>query len=197
MDDLFLDCYKGQPLLCPPPDITLKEPDLPTRKQNVIFICTGNSARSILAESILRTEAPERFNAYSAGTRPAGTPNPVALEILHREGHDTRDLRSKNLDEFQKPGAAKMDFIFTVCDAAANEECPLWPGQPISGHWGIPDPAAVKGSNADKYRAFALAYLRMRARILAFLALKRSGADETDLQNQIDAIGRMALETPE
>jgi ArsR family transcriptional regulator, arsenate/arsenite/antimonite-responsive transcriptional repressor / arsenate reductase (thioredoxin) len=170
------------------------EPDTPTRKLNVIFICTGNSARSILAESILRAEAPDAFNAYSAGTRPAGVPNPFALEHLRREGHDTSDLVSKNLDMFQIEGAPKMDFIFTVCDQAAKEECPYWPGQPVSGHWGIPDPAALVGNEAEKRSAFAQAYASMRARILAFIALDPANANRSELQVHIDEIGGMPIE---
>jgi ArsR family transcriptional regulator, arsenate/arsenite/antimonite-responsive transcriptional repressor / arsenate reductase (thioredoxin) len=145
IDYLFLDCCRGRPQLCPPlyPELPSGKPELPGRKQNVIFICTGNSARSILAESILRHEASARFNAYSAGTRPGHAPNRLAIDLLRDQGHDTSGLRSKSLDEFQKDGAPRMDFIFTVCDSAANEECPLWPGHPISGHWGISDPAAA------------------------------------------------------
>ena len=194
MDYLFLDCCRSRPQLCP----TLYSgqnqgtPPMPSRKLNVIFICTGNSARSILAESILRHEAGERFNAYSAGTRPAGEPNPFALALLKEKSHDISGLRSKNLDEFQKDGAPKMDFIFTVCDSAANEECPLWSGQPVSGHWGIPDPAAVAGSDADKRRAFEAAYARMQVRIRAFLALDPEGLDKGALQKHIDEIGALA-----
>ncbi len=162
------------------------------RKLNVIFICTGNSARSILAEAILRDEAGDRFNTYSAGTRPAGEPNPFALALLKEKGHEIAGLRSKNLDEFQKEGAPKMDFIFTVCDSAANEECPLWPGHPVSGHWGIPDPAAVVGSDTDKRRAFETAYTRMQARIRAFLALDPQEMDKGALQKHIDEIGALA-----
>ncbi len=194
MDYLFLDCCRSRPQLCP----TLYSGQnqgaslMPSRKLNVIFICTGNSARSILAESILRHEAGDRFNTFSAGTRPAGEPNPFALELLKEQGHDITGLRSKNLDEYQQEGAPKMDFIFTVCDSAANEDCPFWPGQPISGHWGIPDPAAVEGSNADKRRAFAVAYAQMQARIHAFLALDPEGLDKGTLQEHIDEIGALA-----
>ena len=194
IDYLFLDCCRGRPQLCPTVYSGQNRGNalMPSRKLNVIFICTGNSARSILAESILRDEAGDRFNAYSAGTRPAGKPNPFALALLKEKGHKTSGLRSKNLDEFQRRGAPQMDFIFTVCDSAANEECPLWPGQPISGHWGIPDPAAVKGSDTDKYRAFETAYAQMQARIRAFLARNPEGLDKGALQKHIDQIGALA-----
>ncbi len=164
---------------------------MPPDKPNIIFICTGNSARSILAESILRHEAGDRFNAFSAGTRPAAAPNPFAIALLREKGHDTGGLRSKSLDEFQLDSAPEMDFIFTVCDAAANEECPLWPGQPISGHWGIADPAAVEGNDDAKRRAFATAYARMLARVRAFVALFAEGLDKAALQKRIDQIGTM------
>jgi len=194
MDYLFLDCCRSRPQLCPTlfADQNQGASTMPSRKLNVIFICTGNSARSILAEAILRDEAGNQFNAYSAGTRPAGEPNPFALALLQEKGHEIAGLRSKNLDEFQEDGAPKMDFIFTVCDSAANEECPLWPGQPVSGHWGIPDPAAVAGSDADKHRAFETAYAQMQARIRAFLALDPEGLDKGALQKHIDEIGALA-----
>ena len=194
IDYLFLVCCRGRPQLCPQIEqvIPMDVQDKTNRKQNVIFICTGNSARSILAEAILRQEAGGRFNAYSAGTRPAGTPNPYAMALLTQKGHDTSDLHSKSLDEFLQDDAAQMDYIFTVCDAAANEECPFWPGQPISGHWGIPDPAAVVGSDAEKREAFATAYDRMHARIHAFIALAPTGLDKTALQKHIDEIGALA-----
>ena len=194
MDYLFLDCCRGRPQLCPTVYSGLNQGASPmtNRKLNVIFICTGNSARSILAEAILRDEAGDRFNTYSAGTRPAGEPNPFALALLKEKGHEIAGLRSKNLDEFQKEGAPKMDFIFTVCDSAANEECPLWPGHPVSGHWGIPDPAAVVGSDTDKRRAFETAYTRMQARIRAFLALDPQEMDKGALQKHIDEIGALA-----
>ena len=194
MDYLFLDCCRGRPQLCPTmySDQNQGVSPMPSGKLNVVFICTGNSARSILAEAILRDEAGDRFNAYSAGTRPAGEPNPFAIALLKEKGHGIAGLRSKNLDEFQKDGAPKMDFIFTVCDAAANEECPLWSGQPVSGHWGIQDPAAVTGSDADKRRAFETAYARMQARIRAFLDLDPQEMDKGALQKHIDEISALA-----
>ncbi len=189
IDYLFLDCCRGRPQLCPSLGGDMMNE---ARKQNVIFICTGNSARSILAEVILRDAAPERFNTFSAGTRPAGLPHPLALEVLAEKGHDISGLRSKSLDEFQGADGVAMDFIFTVCDSAANEECPLWPGQPISGHWGIPDPAAVTGTQAERKRAFIDAYQQMQARIKAFLAFDAPEDDKAALQRHIDEIGALA-----
>ena len=169
IDYLFLDCCRGRPQLCPTftPDPVKGSQPMSQRKLNVIFICTGNSARSIMAEAIMRDLDGGRFNAFSAGTQPTGALHPLALATLKRNGHDITNLRSKNLDEFQKDGAPQMDFIFTVCDAAANEECAIWPGRPTSGHWGIPDPAAATGSDAEKALAFARVYRQMRARITA------------------------------
>jgi ArsR family transcriptional regulator, arsenate/arsenite/antimonite-responsive transcriptional repressor / arsenate reductase (thioredoxin) len=195
MDYLFLDCCRGRPQLCPPLDLGAPcgtQPDQP--KRNVAFICTGNSARSILAESILRHEAGHLFNAFSAGTRPADAPNPLALNLLRGRGHDITGLRSKTLEELRHPDAPHMDFIFTVCDSAANEECPIWPGHPISGHWGIPDPAAETGTQAQKEAAFALAHDRMQARIRAFTALVPDRFDKAALQARIDEIGHMPHE---
>lgn len=198
MDYLFLDCCRGRPQLCPPLDLGGPRESAPDKpKLNVAFICTGNSARSILAESILRHEAGQRFNAYSAGTRPAGAPNQLALKLLQDKGHDITGLRSKSLEELQHQDTPQMDFIFTVCDSAANEECPFWPGRPISGHWGIPDPAAVAGTQAQKEQAFALAYNRMQARIQVFTALASDQFDKAALQIHIDEIGHMPHETQE
>ncbi len=192
---LFLDCCRGRPQLCPlplSPATTGPDPMTdPDHKLNAIFICTGNSARSIMAEVLLRDLAGDRFNAWSAGTRPAGAPHPLALETLRRHGHDISGLRSKDLGEFQAPGAPEMDFIFTVCDSAANEECAIWPGHPTSGHWGIPDPAAVQGNEAEKALAFATAYGQMRARIEAFVALPDVVPGSADTQEQIDRVGRI------
>ncbi|VAW02352.1 Arsenate reductase thioredoxin-coupled, LMWP family [hydrothermal vent metagenome] len=190
IDYLFFDCCRGRPQLCAgfEPFPASEHPPEPTRKLNIIFICTGNSARSIMAEAILRDLAPERFNVYSAGTRPATAPHPLALDTLKRNRHDISGLRSENLDEFHQPGAPQMDFIFTVCDAAANEECAIWPGRPISGHWGIPDPASAIGNEAEKALAFARAYGQMRARIEAFTALPEIAPGAPELQNSIDEI---------
>jgi arsenate reductase (thioredoxin) len=136
---------------------------------NVLFLCTGNSARSILAEAYLNARGEGRFRAYSAGSRPAGRPNPFALELLKSNGIATDGLRSKSWDEFAAPGAPKLDFVFTVCDNAAGEVCPVWPGTPVKAHWGVDDPAAVQGSDDDKRRAFQEAFDRLSSRIDAFL----------------------------
>jgi protein-tyrosine-phosphatase len=160
------------------------------RPYNVLFLCTGNSARSILAEAILNREGAGKFAAYSAGSRPSGQPNPFAINLLEREGHDTGFARSKSWDEFGAGDAPHMDFIFTVCDSAAAEECPYWPGHPASAHWGLPDPAAVEGSDAEKALAFAETYRAMRARILAFVALPIATLDKLALKDALDQIGQ-------
>ena len=136
---------------------------------NVLFLCTGNSARSILAEAYLSSAGRGRFRAYSAGSHPNGEVNPLALELLEEKGIATQGLRSKSWDEFAAPGAPKLDFVFTVCDNAAGEVCPLWPGQPIKEHWGIPDPAAVQGSDEQKRKAFLGAFTQLSSRIDQFL----------------------------
>jgi arsenate reductase len=136
---------------------------------NVLFLCTGNSARSILAEAYLSSAGRGRFRAYSAGSHPNGEVNPLALELLEEKGIATQGLRSKSWDEFAAPGAPKLDFVFTVCDNAAGEVCPLWPGQPIKEHWGIPDPAAVQGSVEQKRKAFLGAFTQLSSRIDQFL----------------------------
>jgi arsenate reductase len=136
---------------------------------NVLFLCTGNSARSILAEAYLNAAGAGRFRAYSAGSHPAGKVNPFAVELLRQKGLPTNGLRSKTWDEFAKPGAPKLDFVFTVCDAAAGEVCPVWPGQPIKEHWGVPDPAAVQGSDEEKRQAFLSAFVQLSGRVDQFL----------------------------
>jgi len=155
----------------------------------VLFICSGNSARSILAEALLRDLGRGRFRAFSAGTRPGRGPNPFALEVLRRNGHDTAGLRSKPVSEFQGPGAPVMDFVFTVCDTAAGEECPPWPGQPITGHWGLPDPVKATGTDAEKALVFAQTYAALRRRIAAFVELPFASLNRLSLQSRIDAIG--------
>lgn len=161
------------------------------RKRNVLFLCTGNSARSILAEALLNSLGDARVEAYSAGSHPNGVVNPFALELLERNRIATRGLRSKSWDEFAAADAPKFDFIFTVCDAAASEACPLWPGNPVTAHWGVPDPAAVTGSDADKRRAFESAFARLSARIRQFLALPIETLDSRPLKDRLDAIGRL------
>jgi protein-tyrosine-phosphatase len=156
---------------------------------HVLFLCTGNSARSILAEAILNREGHGRFIAHSAGSRPTGAPNPMALALLQREGFDTAFARSKSWVEFAAPGAPKLDFVFTVCDSAAAEECPFWPGQPMTAHWGLPDPAAATGSDAAKALAFAETYRAMLRRIQAFCALPLASIDAFSLRGKINNIG--------
>lgn len=156
---------------------------------NVLFLCTGNSARSILAEAYLNAVAKGRFTAYSAGSRPAGKVNPFALELLEKNGIDPRNARSKNWDEFARPGAPKIDFIFTVCDQAAGEVCPLWPGRPITAHWGVADPAAVSGPDHEKRRAFLRAFTELTSRINLLLALPLDKLDRLTLKLRLDEIG--------
>ncbi|MEO3477991.1 helix-turn-helix domain-containing protein [Phaeobacter sp. CAU 1743] len=195
-DYLMLDCCRGRPDLCLPAATSPQtgHPAMTARKYNVLFICTGNSARSIFAESILRDRAPDRFNVYSAGTRPQSDLNPFAVEVLQSKGHDTAHLRAKNTSEFTGPGAPQMDFVFTVCNQAANEECPAWDGQPISGHWGMPDPVKAEGTDAEKSLAFHQAYGALKRRIEAFTALPIETLDRIALQHAVDDIASQAQE---
>jgi len=158
---------------------------------NVLFLCTGNTARSILAESILRKEGAGKFAAFSAGSHPKGIVNPYAVQTLQSFGYPIDGLRSKSWDEFSRPDAPKMDFVFTVCDNAAGETCPFWPGQPMTAHWGIEDPAGVEGTDIDKQRAFATAFRYLKNRITAFAALPVSSLDRLTLQARVTAIGRL------
>lgn len=157
---------------------------------NVLFLCTGNSARSILAEAILDRLGKQRFNSFSAGSRPSGEPHPQALNLLSSLNYDTTRFRSKNWNEFAKPGAPNLDFVFTVCDNAAGEVCPVWPGQPMSAHWGVPDPAAVEGSDAEIAAAFAETYRLMNNRIAAFVNLPIRSIDRLSLTRRLDDIGK-------
>ncbi|HEY1253193.1 MAG TPA: arsenate reductase ArsC [Terracidiphilus sp.] len=157
---------------------------------NVLFLCTGNSARSIMAEAILNRKGKGTFTAYSAGSHPSGQPRPEALTQIESAGISTAGLRSKSWDEFAEPGAPKLDFVFTVCDNAANETCPYWPGQPMTAHWGIPDPAAVKGTPEDIARAFRDAFTVLDRRIGLFLSLPLSTLDELAIKHEIDEIGQ-------
>ena len=157
---------------------------------NVLFLCTGNSARSIIAEAILQREGIGRFKAFSAGSKPAGQVNPHALELLKTLNHDVSAFRSKDWNEFAQPGAPAMDFVFTVCDNAANEVCPVWPGQPVSAHWGVPDPAAVEGNDAEIAAAFADTYRMLTNRISIFVNLPFDSLDQLALQKQLQEIGR-------
>jgi arsenate reductase len=161
------------------------------RRFNVLFLCTGNSARSIMAESILRSVRAHRFNSYSAGSRPAGRVNPFALELLEKNRLPTEGLRSKSWDEFAQPGAPRLDFVLTVCDNAAAEVCPVWPGQPMTAHWGIPDPAAVEGSSDAKRKAFAEASRTLLNRIRVFASLPLDKLDRLSLQRRLDELGKL------
>ena len=161
------------------------------RTFNTLFLCTGNSARSILAEAILNEIGAPHFKAWSAGSQPKGEVHPYSLDLLRHLGHEIGDLRSKSWDEFAVPGAPEFDFIFTVCDNAANEACPAWLGYPASAHWGIPDPAAAEGSEAEKRLAFSEAYRQMKNRISAFIALPIASLDKIRLKSSLDEIGRM------
>ncbi|MDW8469501.1 MAG: arsenate reductase ArsC [Burkholderiales bacterium] len=157
---------------------------------NVLFLCTGNSARSILAEAYLNARGGGRFRAFSAGSRPAGRVNPLALELLAARGIATDALRSKSWDEFAQPAAPRMDLVITVCDSAAGEHCPFWPGQPITAHWGVPDPAAVAGDDEARRRAFAIAFERLRARIDRLLELPIESLEPRALRERLAEIGR-------
>ena len=159
---------------------------------NVLFLCTHNSARSIMAEAILNNLAVSRgrFKAYSAGSHPAGNPNPFALKHIQNVGLSITGLRSKNWDEFSGPDAPKLDFVFTVCDNAAKEVCPFWPGQPMTAHWGLPDPAAVQGSDEQKQRAFAEAFRHLSNRINLFTSLPMDKLDKLSLQKKLEQIGK-------
>jgi len=158
---------------------------------NVLFLCTGNSARSIFAEAILNKIGAGQFRAYSAGSQPKGEVNPHALAQLERLGFSTEGLRSKSWDEFDRPGAPMMDFVFTVCDNAAHEVCPIWPGHPMTAHWGIPDPAAVDGDEIEIVQAFREAFLLLERRIELFVALPVASLDRLSLKRSLDEIGRL------
>jgi arsenate reductase (thioredoxin) len=159
------------------------------RVYNVLFLCTGNSARSILAEAILNKDARAKFRAFSAGSQPKGTVNPHAIDLLRASGYEISQLRSKSWVEFARAGAPTLDFVFTVCDNAAGEACPLWPGQPVTAHWGIPDPAAATGSEAEIALAFKDAYRMLKRRIDLFLALPIAKLDRLVLHARLKEIG--------
>jgi protein-tyrosine-phosphatase len=161
-----------------------------------LFLCTGNSARSILAEALLNAMGGGRFEAYSAGSHPKGKVHPLALELIEQHGLPVEDLRSKNWDEFARPGAPHMDFVFTVCDNAAGEVCPVWPGRPVTAHWGIPDPAAVEGSDRDKRGAFLAAFAQLKSRISLLLDLPLASLDRQSLQKRLADIGNTSGRGP-
>ena len=160
------------------------------RTYNVLFLCTGNSARSVLAEAILNHRGGSRFKAHSAGSHPVGRVNPFAIDLLRQATIATEGLRSKSWDEFAASGAPPLDFVFTVCDNAAGEVCPIWPGQPMTAHWGLPDPAATPGTDADKARAFRDTYLMLDRRISLFTSLPIASLDRLSLGERVREIGR-------
>jgi len=168
-----------------------------TGPYNVLFLCTGNSARSILGEALINHWGRGRFRGFSAGSHPKGEVHPLALEILEKYHMPTGSLRSKSWDEFAAPGAPPLHFVFTVCDRAAKEVCPLWPGQPMTAHWGIEDPAAVVGTAEEQLRAFNRAFRELDARIKIFTSLRLEMLDRMALQKQLDAIGRTQVESGE
>ena len=188
---LFFDCCKGRPDLCPDAftDLLGVTTAIQDQNFNVLFVCSGNSARSIFAETLLRDLGRGRFNVYSAGTLEKSGLHALAVELLRAEEHDVSDLRSKNIAEFQLKTAPKMDFVFTVCDQAASEDCPTWPGQPISGHWGMPDPVKIEGTLAEQQQAFQQTYDALRNRISTFASIPFDTLNKVSLQKQIDEIG--------
>jgi protein-tyrosine-phosphatase len=171
--------------------------DLPDRPYNVLFLCTGNSARSILAEALLNKFGKGKFVAYSAGSMPTGRVNPNAITLLDRLGFNTQGFRSKSWSEFSGPGAPELDFVFTVCDNAANEVCPFWPGQPMTAHWGIPDPAAVEGTQIEINHAFQTALRVLQRRIELFANLPVKSLDRMSLKMHLDGIGTEHAEKAE
>lgn len=191
-DYLLNDCCRGRPDICVAP--ASDDRGSRARKYNVLFICTGNSARSIFAETILRDLAGDRFAAYSAGTKPRSELNPFAIEVLQQKGHDVSPLRAKNIEEFRQPDAPVFDFVFTVCDQAANEECPAWSGQTITAHWGMPDPVKVAGTDAEKSLAFQQTYGALHNRMVGFTALPIASLDRLSLQQAVDDLGQSMME---
>jgi protein-tyrosine-phosphatase len=184
---LFVDCCRGRPDLCPPHLATAA----PRAPFTVLFLCSRNTARSILAEAILRHEAGGRFTAYSAGIKPATAVNAEARAMLEARGLPVQGLRSKHISEFQAADAPRMDFVFTVCDLAANEDCPAWPGQPVSGHWGLPDPVRATGTEAERRLAFQQSFGALTNRIRAFAALPFEALDRAALQRRVDDLATL------
>jgi arsenate reductase (thioredoxin) len=161
---------------------------------NVLFLCTGNSARSIIAEAIMNREGLGKYKAFSAGSHPGTAPHPYTIDLLKDLNHDTSFARSKSWEEFAVPGAPKMDFVITVCDNAAAEECPVWPGQPMTAHWGIPDPSTVEGTEVVRHGAFSESYRMLRNRISIFVNLPVESLERTDLRNRLDDIGKLTVD---
>jgi len=174
----------------------MSDPHPSDRVFNVLFLCTHNSARSIMAESILNRSGKGKFQAFSAGSHPRSQIHPYAIDLLKNLGYETGQLRSKSWDEFAEPGALRMDFVFTVCDDAAKEVCPMWPGQPMTAHWGVPDPSTAQGNEAEKRIAFANTYRMLQRRIDVFISLPVKSLARLALQQEIDKIGRM-VDSPE
>ncbi len=198
---LYADCCHGHPELCG--DLTSLSGDNEMSKENhpynVLFLCTGNSARSIIAECILDRVGSGRFKAYSAGSHPKGEVHPFALQLLRNTDYDVSQLRSKDVAEFEEPGAPEIDFVFTLCDNAATEVCPVWPGQPMTAHWGVPDPASARGSDAEIAAMFAETYRMLDSRISIFHNLPIASLDKLSLQKQLDEIGQSssAMDAPQ
>lgn len=196
IDYLMNDCCRGRPEICAPDPAVSQQEATAMQPYSVLFICSSNSARSIFAEALLRSLGGARFVAHSAGTQPRSALNPFALDVLTQKGHDIAELRAKHVSEFQGAGAPLFDFVFTVCDAAANEECPAWSGQPISAHWGLPDPVRVTGTDAEKSLAFQRTYGALRNRLTAFTNLPFGSLDRLSLQKAVDDLGQMNDEGP-
>ncbi len=199
LDYLLLDCCRGRPDICSLTPLPRKtgQTVMTDKTYKVLFICTGNSARSIFAESILRDTAGDRFTAYSAGTTPFSELNPFALEVLEQKGHDITPLRAKHVKEFTQADAPTFDFVFTVCDQAANEDCPAWSGQPVSAHWGMPDPVKATGTKAERSLAFHRAYGALLNRIRLFTSLPIGSLDRISLQKAVDDIAASPAGAPE
>lgn len=174
----------------------MKQTAKDVKQLNVLFLCTGNSARSIMAEAILSRLGKGKFNAYSAGSHPTGTVNPLALHLLRKTNYDVSKLRSKSWDEFASPDAPKLDFVFTVCDDAANEVCPIWPGQPMTAHWGLPDPTKATGNEAERAFAFDDCFRMLNQRISIFVNLPLENLSKLSLQHHLDEIGKLRREAP-
>ncbi|WP_068118279.1 metalloregulator ArsR/SmtB family transcription factor [Tropicimonas marinistellae] len=191
---LLEGCCQSRPELCHPLlERAVRQLETPMARENytILFLCTGNSARSLMAEAIMNREGMGRFTAYSAGSHPAASgPHPYTLELLGNLNHDVSQARTKSWDEFSHPGAPALDFVFTVCDKAAAEICPVWPGQPMSAHWGVPDPVPVEGNEAERRLAFSETYRMLRNRISIFVNLPLDTLDKFSLQKRLDEIGR-------